>query len=109
MRDAVENLAKAYIEIRQEGCIQFDDLLVVIHSDASPKIALEVCLTSVGKQMYGFKGQKTPLNHCQDLQKYLKDCLGKWRDSMNEKRRFVNTLRWVMSLKLDSLHMLSVD
>jgi len=26
MRDAVENLAKAYIEIRKEGCIQFDDM-----------------------------------------------------------------------------------
>lgn len=93
MRDAVENLAKAYLEIRREGCIQFDDLVVVIHCaplTTRRKVAIEVCLQSVGETMHGYKTDKTALEHCHDLYNYLKECLQKWRDSMDNMRRYVS-------------------
>ena len=31
MREAVEDLGKAFLEIRREGCIQFNDMFVELH------------------------------------------------------------------------------
>lgn len=87
MRDAIENLGNAYIDIRREGCIQFDDLLVVIHCNPEHKTAVEIQLQSVGKKMFGTTREKTVLEHTNDIHAYLASCLQKWRDSMNDKRR----------------------
>lgn len=86
MREAVEDLAEAYLHIRRDGCIQFDDLRVVLHCPPSEAVAIEIKLTSVGKQMYGYSCQKTTLEHCGDITTYLKDCIEKWRASMDKKR-----------------------
>ena len=88
MRDAVENLARAYIDIRREGCIQFDDMMVVVHCNPDHKIAVEVRLHSIGVSMLGYNSkEKDPIAHCQDLYRYMRGCIGRWRDSMDVKRR----------------------
>ena len=87
MRDAVENLARAYIEIRREGCIQFDDLLVVLHCNPSHHIAIEVRLQSIGRVMTGKRDQNDAMGHCEELYRYMRDCIGRWRESMEIKRR----------------------
>lgn len=89
MRDAVENLAQAYIDIRKEGCIQFDDMLVVVHCNPNHRTAIEVRLQSINKAMVGQNSEKSALEHCQYLHSYLTDCVQKWRKTMDEKRRFV--------------------
>lgn len=87
MKDAVENLAQAYIDIRREGCIQFDDLLVVVHCNPNHRTAVEVRLQSIEVAMIGQNKDKDPIGHCQDLFRYMKDCITKWRSSMDDKRR----------------------
>ena len=87
MRDAVENLARAYIDIRREGCIQFDDMLVVIHCNPNHKVAIEVRLQSIGKVMTGKRAEQDAIAHCEDIYRYMRDCIGKWRESMDNNRR----------------------
>lgn len=87
MRDAIENLGSAYIDIRREGCIQFDDLLVVVHCNPDHGSAIEIRLITVGKKMFGQKREKSALLHTQDLYAYLKNCAEEWRASMDKTRR----------------------
>ena len=88
MIDAVENLAKKYIDIRREGCIQFDDMLVVVHCNPKHKIGVEVRLQSIHVSMLGLNSDlKDPIAHCQDLYRYMDDCIKDWRKSMMTKRR----------------------
>ena len=89
MRDAIENLAQAYIDIRREGCIQFDDMMVVVHCNEDHKVAIEVRLQSIGLSMMGKSKEKSPIEHCEDLYRYMTGCISKWRASMEEKRRLV--------------------
>ncbi|XP_067940324.1 E3 ubiquitin-protein ligase rnf213-alpha-like [Watersipora subatra] len=86
MRDAVENLARAYIEVRREGCIQFDDLKVVIHCNQSHAVAIEIKLQTIEKSFSGPSSEGTSLQHCHNMYKYLIDCIKRWRESMDEKR-----------------------
>ena len=88
MRDAVEILAQAYIDIRREGCIQFDDMLVCLHCNPKHATAIEVRLQSINRAMIGRTNEKTVLKHCEYLYNYLNGCIKKWRDNMDEKRRY---------------------
>ena len=87
MRDAVENLARAYIDIRREGCIQFDDMLVVVHCNISHHTAIEVRLQSIVRVMTGKRVHNDAMGHCEDLYRYMRDCIGRWKESMALKRR----------------------
>ena len=87
MRDAVENLALAYIEIRREGCIQFDDLLVRIHCNPDRSTVVEIILQSIDKVFSGRAQEKTALAHCQYLYEYLNNCMQKWKAAMTDERR----------------------
>ena len=87
MRDAVENLGLAYIEIKKEGCIQFDDMKVVVHCNPDSVVALEFGLQSIQQVMRGMRSDKPAVEHCKNVYTYLKSCIGKWRKSMDEKRR----------------------
>jgi len=89
MRDAVENLAKAYIEIRKEGCIQFDDMLVIVHCRPQDTVGIEIKLQSINKVMVGKNREKSggALPLCQDLYTYLNNCVIEWRKNMNQYRR----------------------
>ena len=87
MRDAVQILAQAYIDIRKEGCIQFDDMLVVIYCNPTRKTVIEIKFQSVNKVMVGKVAEKTVLAHCQYLHTHLRDCIDAWRGNMNDKRR----------------------
>ena len=91
MKDAIENLAKAYLDIRREGCIQFDDLLVVVHCDQSHSVGIELRLQSIGEVMQGrnVKNEMDALMHCQALYRFLNQCVSKWQDIMAENRRQV--------------------
>ena len=89
MRDAIENLAQAYIDIRREGCIQFDDMMVVVHCNEDHKVAIEVRLQSIGLSMMGKSKEKSPIEHCQDQNRYMTGCISILRASMDEKRRLV--------------------
>ncbi|XP_067940322.1 E3 ubiquitin-protein ligase rnf213-alpha-like [Watersipora subatra] len=75
MRDAVENLASAYIEIRKEGCIQFDDLKVVVHCDQSHDVAIEIKLQAIEESLYGQSSESSSLEHCHDMYAYLTTCI----------------------------------
>lgn len=87
MRDAVKNLADAYLEIRREGCIQFDDMKVVVHCNPEHAVAIEIKLQSIKTSITGLSEENTALEHCQNVYAYLKRCLTKWRASMDIKRR----------------------
>ena len=88
MRDAVENLSQAYLDIRREGCIQFDDMLVIVHCSKKHKNGIEVKLQSISKSMIGHNGKKKALEHCEYLYTYLNNCVKKWRENMNKMRRY---------------------
>lgn len=87
MRDAAENLGNAYLDIKREGCIQFDDMMVVVHCHPESPVGVEVRLQSIGEAMNGTNKEKSALTHCQNIYTYLNSCLGKWRDSMDVQRR----------------------
>ena len=89
MKDAIENLAKAYLEIRREGCIQFDELLVVIHCDPDHIVGMELNLQSIKRVMNGRNDgqQLDALKHCQTLYTFLNDCVSRWRKIMDDHRR----------------------
>lgn len=92
MCDAATNLGNAYISIRRAGCIQFDDLLVVIHCDPSNEnspVAIEIKLKQAKVTVLGYKDQKSALKQCQDLHSYLNDCLRDWKQHMDSFRRLV--------------------
>ena len=87
MREAVEDLGKAFLEIRREGCIQFNDLLVDLHCAPVSDTAVEVNLASIGEQMYGIQTEgKTAADHCRDIVACLNQFIIEWRDNMNSKR-----------------------
>lgn len=87
MQDAVENLAKAYIDIRNLGCIQFDDMMVVVHCNVDHRVAIEVRLQSIGHCILGMKKEKPCIEHCEDLHRYMTVCASKWRKLMDDRRR----------------------
>ena len=87
MRDAVENLGNAFLDIKREGCIQFDDMKVVVHCNPQHNVVIEIKLQSIEQSMNGSKEENNALVHCRRVYTYLKSCLKKWRDSMDEKRR----------------------
>ena len=88
MRDAVENLGNAFLDIKREGCIQFDDMKVVVHCNPDHAVVIEIKLQSIEQTMNGLKEENNALVHCRRVYTYLKGCLKKWRDSMDEKRRY---------------------
>jgi len=92
MMNAVENLAKAYIEIRKEGLIQFDDMLVIVHCSPQDTVGIEIKLQSIHQVIRGLRkeGKRSSLEFCQDLSTYLNNCVSKWRESMDRYRRSVN-------------------
>lgn len=88
MRDAVESLAMAYLDVRKEGCIQFDDLLIKVDCDKNKAAPVKVKCFQANKQHYtGRKVEKSALDHCNDLCSYLNSCVTKWREIMDLKRR----------------------
>ena len=88
MRDAVENLARAYIDIKREGCVQFDDMLITVHCNPKHDVAVEVRLKSMKKGLYGQnKDTKDAITHCQDIYRHLRECMEMWEQTMNIKRR----------------------
>ena len=108
MRDAVENLGVAYIEIKKEGCIQFDDMKVVVHCNPDDAVAIEIRLQSIKQVMKGMSLEKPAVEHCQNVYAYLKSCITKWRQSMDEKRRYgVTCVYYIITGHLYKLHMLS--
>ena len=98
----------AFIEIKKEGCIQFDDMKVVVHCNPEDDVAIEIRLQSIGQIMKGLSCEKPAVEHCQDVYTYLKSCITKWRQSMDEKRRYVVArVYFVFTDNLYKLHMLS--
>lgn len=87
MRDAVENLALAYIDIRREGCIQFDDLLVVVHCNSDRGTGVEIRLQSINKKFFGNTQEMSAIDHCMLIYGYINSCVEKWRRSMDEQRK----------------------
>lgn len=87
MRDAVENLAKAYIDVRREGCIQFDDLLVTVHCKPTEGTAVEIRLQSIDEgKVFASAEEMSALDHCLVIYKYLSECVKRWRSSMDAHR-----------------------
>lgn len=86
MRDAVQILAQAYIDIRKEGCILFDDMLVVIYCDPELETVIKIRFKSSISYIVGKDSEKTVLAHCQHLHTHLRACIDMWRDNMNDKR-----------------------
>lgn len=90
MRDEVENLAQAYLEIRKEGCIQFDDLLIKIDCDEAQPASIKVKFQAIKEQYIGRRAENSStIEHCTDLCDFLRECVKKWREIMVEKRRCV--------------------
>ena len=87
MRDAAESLGQAYLDIRREGCIQFDDMMVVVHCNVQETVAIEIKFQSIGASLIGLKKENTALKHCNILLDYLKSCIRQWRESLNEMQR----------------------
>jgi len=83
MRDAVENLAKAYIEIRKEGCIQ-------------STVGIEIKLQSINQVIQGLRKESkgSSLEFCRDLYTYLNSCVSKWRENMDKYRRLVSVCQY---------------
>lgn len=88
MKDSAENIAKVFLEIKKEGCIQFDDLLIKIQCNPKSKDGVKFKLQSIKKAFVGMTdGGKTALHHCKDLYNYMRDCLEQWRANMADYRR----------------------
>lgn len=85
MRDDIENLAKAYIEIRREGCIQFDDLLVKVHCNPTDT-TVELKLQSLDQSITGKPKSGTSERHCKELYQFLNTCVADWKKRMNMER-----------------------
>lgn len=88
MRDIVENLGNAYLDIKREGCTLFDNMTLVLHCNEE-HIALEMRLPSIGKNLTGQRREKTAVKHAEDMYQYLMSCLREWKIIMADKRRFV--------------------
>ena len=88
MRDDVENLARAYLEIRHEGCIQFDDLVVRIHCNPQiGKPSVELKLQSIDESIIAKHTQYATSNrHCRDLYKFFNHCIDDWKKKMADER-----------------------
>ena len=82
----MENLAKAYIAVRQEGCIQFDDMKVLVHCNPGA-VAIVISFKGIEKTLTGQTDEASALKHCQNVADYLTDCLITWRKSMESQRR----------------------
>ena len=82
----MQNLAQAYLEIRKEGCIQFDELLIKIDSDRECTAPVKIKFQAIKEHYMGRKTDKSILAHCKDLLDFLRSCGRKWRDIMGQKR-----------------------
>ena len=89
MRDAVENLANAYIRIKSEGCIQLDNMKIVVHCNFDDDAAIEITFQSIQQTLTGYKTEKNALQHCQCVTAYLRSCIEKWRKIMAVARRYI--------------------
>ncbi|XP_067936897.1 E3 ubiquitin-protein ligase rnf213-alpha-like [Watersipora subatra] len=88
MKDAIENLANAYLDIRREGCIQFDELLVVIHCDKTKNVGMEVRLQSIKRVLHNRNDAAADaLKHCETLFQFFTQCVSRWQDIMKDHRR----------------------
>lgn len=88
MRDAVENLAQSYMDIRREGCIQFDDMSVIVYCDPDSDISIKVKMSTDHAEMCGHNSEnKNAMSHCQDLHVYMTRCLQEWKNFMEQKRK----------------------
>ena len=91
MKDAVENLAQAYLNIRREGCIQFDDFYVVItqrkEKVTERRLCVEVKLPQVEKVLRGWETPMTTvMYHVTSIYEYMNECVEKWRRELMTKR-----------------------
>ena len=92
MKDAIENLARDYLEIRREGCIQFDKMYIEVDCSQLAEAAVKFKLYSIKKAYSGSSRSKSALAHCQDLHAYLVDCVKNWRHNMDTMRRCVGII-----------------
>jgi len=86
LRDNVENLARAYLRIRREGCILFDDLYVVIHCNPDEKITTELTFKAIDKVLYGRKKCGTGLDQVNELYFFINNCIEDWRQRLEKFR-----------------------
>ena len=97
MRDAAENLAQAYLEIRKEGCIQFDELLIKIDCDRECTAPVKIKFQAIKEHYIGRKADKSILEHYKDLLDFLRSCVRKWRDIMSQKRKYDMVIAFLQS------------
>ena len=90
MKDAVENLARVFIDLRREGCVQFENMYITVYCDPAHDPGVEISFRSLGKALMGVKESKTALEHCLDIYVYLKDCVKMWREMTTDIRRLVH-------------------
>jgi len=86
-------VAQAYLAIRREGCIQFDELLVFIYCNPK-KVSLQMHFKSIKTTMEAKTDEKSDVRqHCTDLYAYLNECVTKWQENMSAKRRHAEYLK----------------
>lgn len=86
MRDDIENLARVYLEIRQQGCVQFNDVLMRVY--CSPKdVTVELTLQSINETIKAKPSAELSQIHCRELYEFLKKCVKEWKDKMAQERR----------------------
>ncbi|XP_067936896.1 E3 ubiquitin-protein ligase RNF213-like [Watersipora subatra] len=101
MKDAIENLANAYLDIRREGCIQFDELLVVIHCDETKPVGMEVRLQSIKRVLHSRNDAGADaLKHCETLFQFFTQCVSRWQDIMKDHRRNSTVLNYYTTEQL---------
>lgn len=92
MKDAVENIGKAYLEIRRAGCIQFNDMFIEVDCNNKTHVAIKIKFSSIGRVVKGKRSEKTALEHCQDIYHFMKGCIEKWQTNMDKMRRYYHKL-----------------
>lgn len=84
MKDAVETLAQTYLEVRNAGCMQFDDMYIIVKPHAD--VCIEVKFALIKRTLHGRKSENNVLTHLADLSDILKDFVENWEKSLAERR-----------------------
>lgn len=83
----MESIARSYIDLRQDGCVQFDNLLVFVYCDPEHESGVEVRLRSMLQKPIEGDTEKDLLSNCEEINSFLQECIQSWRQSMIKHRR----------------------
>lgn len=90
VKDCVEKLARAYLDLVWNGCVQFDDLLMFVNCNDEEPWGVQIRWKQLQIDSLDGKNDNNlnigTIDHCQAIYKVLQECITSWTEKLNSVR-----------------------